>query len=301
MGLPRILGLTGALVAFAALPASIGTSAPLRASANSATFNDSTGESSEAPDITTADVSNTNAGMITFKVNIPNRPTLTEDMLINIDVDSDNNAATGDPETLGAEYSIQLFQGRIDLFRWDGTAFVRSATDPPQASLVYSYAAGATIRISAAELGSTARFKFGAIAISGIKLDQNGDPDFTGARADLAPDPGHGLWSYEVNTAPLRLLARRFTAGKPRAGALYTVRLAAARNDTGAVLESGQVTCKASVAGKALRARTQRFVNKEARCTWLIPSTARGKAMRGSIGVSFEGKTLRKSFAKSIG
>jgi hypothetical protein len=301
MRLPRILGLSGALVAFAALPASVGTSAPLRASAGSATFTDSTGETSEAPDITTADVSNTNAGLITFKVNIPNRPTLTEDMLINIDVDSDNNAATGDPDTLGAEYSIQLFQGRIDLFRWNGTAFVRSATDPPQASLVFSYAGGATIRVSAAELGSTTRFKFGAIAISGIKLDQNGDPDFTGARADLAPDPGHGLWSYEVNTAPLRLLSRKLTAGKPRAGALYTVRLVAARNDTGAVLESGQVTCKASVAGRSLRARTQRFVNKEARCTWLIPSTARGQTIRGSIGVAFEGKTLRKPFAKLIG
>jgi hypothetical protein len=301
MGLLRILGLTAALVAFAAMPASAGTSASLRPAANSATFDDSTGEAAEAPDITTAVVSNTNAGLITFKVNIPNRPTLTEDMLINVDVDSDNNPATGDPETLGADYSIQLFQGRTDLFRWDGTSFTRTGTDPPQASLVYSYAAGASIKISAAELGNTTRLKFGAIAVSGIKLDANGDPDFTNAKADLAPDPGHGLWSYEVNTAPLRLVARKFTAGKPKAGALYTIRLSAARNDTGAVLESGQVTCKASVAGKALRARTQRFVNKEARCTWLIPSSARGKAMRGSIGVAFEGKTLRKSFAKSIG
>jgi hypothetical protein len=222
-------------------------------------------------------------------------------MLLNIDVDADNSASTGDPNTLGADYSIQLFQSRIDMFRWDGTTFTRTGTDPPQASLVFSYAGGATIKISAAELGNTTRFNFGAIAISGIKLDPNRDPDFTNAKADLAPDPGHGLWSYQVNTAPLRLVAKKFTAGKPRAGALYTVRLAAARNDTGAVLESGQVTCKASVAGRALRARTQRFVNKEARCTWLIPSTARGQTMRGSIGVGFEGKTLRKSFAKLVG
>jgi hypothetical protein len=301
MGLLRILGLTAVLVAFAALPASVGTSAPLRPAANSVTFGDSTGEAPDAPDITTAVVSNTNAGLITFKLNIPNRPTLAEDMLINVDVDADNNPATGDPELLGADYSIQLFQSRTDLFRWDGTSFTRTATDPPQASLVFSYAGGATLRISAAELGNTTRFKFGAIVISGIKVDPNGDPDFTNAKADLAPDPGHGLWSYEVNTAPLRLLARKFTAGKPKAGALYTVRLVAARNDTGALLESGQVTCKASVGGKPLRARTQRFVNKEARCTWLIPSTARGKAMRGSIGVAFEGKTLRKSFAKPVG
>jgi hypothetical protein len=96
-------------------------------------------------------------------------------------------------------------------------------------------------------------------------------------------------------------VAKKFTAGKPRAGALYTVRLVAARNDTGAVLESGQVTCKASIGGKPLKARTQRFVNKEARCTWLIPSTARGQTLRGSAGVAFEGKRLVKAFSKSIG
>lgn len=301
MGLLRILGTTAALVALAALPAGAGTSAPLRAAANQVTFDDSTGEIAEAPDITSVVVSNTNAGLITFKLNIPNRPTFTEDILVNVDVDSDNNPATGDPTTLGADYAIQLFRGSADLFRWDGTSFTRTATDPPQTSLVFSYQGGPAIKISAAELGNTTQLNFGAIAITGIKLDQNGDPDFTAAKADLAPDAGHGLWKYEVKTAPLRLVARKFTAGKPRAGALYTAKLTAARNDTGAVLESGRVTCKASIGGRALRARTQRFVNKEAVCSWLIPGTARGQTLRGSVAVAFEGKRLVKAFSKSIG
>jgi hypothetical protein len=300
-GLPRILSLTAALVALAMLPASAGVSAPLRAAANSATFEDSRGENPDAPEITTVVVSNNNAGLITFKINIPNRPTFTEDLLIGIDVDSDNNPSTGDPQSAGADYSIQLFRGQVDLFRWDGQTFSRTANDPPQASLVFEYAAGATIKISAAELGNTTRLRLGALAVSGIVIDANGDPDFTKAKGDLAPDPGHGLWQYEVKTAPLRLVARKFTAGKPRAGAPYTVRLVVARNDTGAVLEGGQVSCKASVAGKALAARTRRFVNKEARCTWLIPSTARGQTLRGSIAVTFEGKKATKSFSKSIG
>lgn len=297
----KILGLTAALAVVAALPSTNGASAPLGSAANSSMFDDSTGESPDAPDITTVVVSNNDAGLITAKINIPNRPTLTEDMLIGIDVDADNNPSTGDPDTLGADYSIQLFQSRTDLFRWDGKSFTRTATDPPQTSLVFSYAGGATIKISAAELGNTTRFNFDAIVISGIVLDTNGDPDFTKAKADVAPDAGHGFWNYKVKTAPLRLLAKRFTAGKPRAGGLYTVRMVAARSDTGAVLGSGQVSCKASVAGRPLAARTHRIVNKEARCVWLIPSTARGQTIRGSIAVVFEGLTVSRSFAATIG
>lgn len=283
------------------LPASAGVSAPLRSAANSVTFADSTGERAGAPDITSVVVSNNNAGLITIKINIPNRPTLTEDMLIGVDIDTDNNASTGDPDTAGADYSIQLFRSSVDLFRWDGRTFSRTANDPPQTSLVFSYAAGPSIKVSAAELGNTTRLALGALAVSGIVIDPNGDPDFTKATADLAPDPGHGLWRYQVKTAALRLVARKFTAGRPRAGGLYTVRLVAARNDTGAVLGSGQVSCKASVAGKALTARTHRIVNKEARCTWLIPSTARGQTLRGSIAVAFEGKKVTKSFVKTVG
>jgi hypothetical protein len=297
----RILGIAAALVALAALPASAGTSAPLRTAANSVTFEDSTGERPDAPDITTVVVSNTNAGLITFKINVPNKPTLTEDVGVDIFVDSDNNPATGDPDFLGAEYAIQLLRGQLDMFRWDGTNFSRTQSDPPQSTLIFSYAAGATIKISAAELGGTTRMNFLADAVSGIVFDQSGDPDFTNAKFDLAPDPGHGFYRYEVKTAPLRLVARKFTAGKPRAGAPYTAKLSAARNDTGAVLVSGKVTCKASIGGRPLKARTQRFVNKEAVCSWLIPGTARGQTLRGSVGVAFEGKRLVKAFSKSIG
>jgi hypothetical protein len=246
-------------------------------------------------------VSNNDAGVITFKIDVPNRPTFTEDLLADLFVDSDGNPSTGDPETVGADYAIELFQSQVNLFRWDGTTFSRSATDPPQSTLSFSYAGGATIKISAAELGNTKRLNFGAIVISGVVVTANGDLDFTNAKADVAPDAGHGFWSYEVKTAPLRLVVQRFVRGKPRAGGLFTVRMVAARSDTEAVLESGQVTCKATVAGRRLTARTHRIVNKEARCVWLIPSTARGKTLRGSISVAFEGLKVSRSFTATVG
>ena len=96
-------------------------------SANSVTYTDSTGEDPQAPDITTIVVSNNDAGIISFQINIPNRPTLTPDMGIFLFIDSDANAATGDPDNLGAEYVIQSLGGEIILFKWDGTDFVGTA------------------------------------------------------------------------------------------------------------------------------------------------------------------------------
>jgi hypothetical protein len=296
--------------ALVVLPAAAGgawtpltAASPARSSANSSTFQDSTGEIPEAPDITSVVVSNTNAGFVTIQVNVPNRPSLTGDMLIGITLDSDNNPATGDQDPVGpgADYAIELFQGQVNLYRWDGTSFTRRGGDPPQASLVFSYARGATIRMNASELGNTKRFSFGVIVISGIVADPNStDLDFSKARADIAPDAGHGLWNYQVRTAALRLVARRFRTDSPTAGRLFTARMAAARNDTGAVLAGGQVSCTATVGGRRLTARTHRFVNKEAVCGWQIPASARGQTIRGSIAVVFEGVRVRRSFARTI-
>ena len=66
-----------------------------------------------APDITTLTTSNTDAGRLSFRVNVPNRPTFGQDMLIELFVDSDNNTSTGDsdPLTAGADYAIEIFGG----------------------------------------------------------------------------------------------------------------------------------------------------------------------------------------------
>ena len=44
--------------------------------------------------------------MITFQVNISNRPALTPDMFLLIFIDSDQNAATGDPQSYGADFLV---------------------------------------------------------------------------------------------------------------------------------------------------------------------------------------------------
>jgi hypothetical protein len=297
----RVIGVT--IVASAVLFCLAGgawssTATPSATTANSVTFQDSTGERPDSPDITTVVVSNTNTGSISFKINGPAR--LTDDMLVGLDVDSDNNPATGDPDT-GADYAIELFRGTANLFRWDGTTFSRRQNDPPQATLTFS---GLTITLNASELGNTARLGFDVIVITGLIIDpSSGDLDFTNARADLAPDPGHGLWNYTVKAVPLRLLAKSFalTPRRPQAGRTLTASMTVARNDTGAVLKGGSVICSATVGGARVAVRVHKFVGSQARCAWQIPSSARGKSIRGSITIVFEGKRISRSFAATVG
>ena len=298
----RVIGVS-AVVSAAVLGTAGGAwtsaSAPAKAAANSQTFQDSTGERADAPDITTVVVSNTNSGELTFKINP--FPRVTDDMLIDIDVDSDANAATGEPDT-GNDYAIEFFRGTANLFRWDGTNFSRRANDPPQATLTFA-GPTPTISINASELNGTKHFKFDVFVITGIVVDSSGDLDFTNARADIAPDLGHGGYDYQVKTVPLRLVAKSFrlSPSRPVAGRTLTADLTVARNDTGATLKGGTVTCVASVGGARVAVRVHRFVGSQARCAWAIPSSARGRSIRGSITVVFEGKKITRSFSAIVG
>src|SRR5262245_49396740 len=124
--LARMRSRPAILIALAALlvgvPAALGGSS--HAAANSQTFNDSVGEDANAPDITSIAVSNDDAGNITLQVNISNRPALTPDMFLLVFLDTDNNSATGDPDSLGADYANQLQAGAIGLFQWNGSDYV---------------------------------------------------------------------------------------------------------------------------------------------------------------------------------
>lgn len=289
-----------ALALGGALPTAA-NAAPAATSANRTTFEDSRGEMANAPDITNVVVSNNDAGRITVTIN--GLPRLVEGMLVGIDIDSDNNPATGsqDPLSLGADYAIELVPGNANLFRWDGTSFTRRSNDPPQSTLVFS-GSELAVSINAAELGNTTRFNFGVVVVTGITTDPQGNLDFTNAQFDAAPDLGHGFWNYTVRVAPLRLLARSFSLSprRPQAGRSLTARLVATRSDTGAVVSGGRVVCAATVGGRRI-AGSGRFVGREARCVWRIPGNARGARIRGSIAVVFEGRRVTRSFSATVG
>jgi hypothetical protein len=56
-----------------------------------AEFQDPSGDSGPGPDITKVSVSSDEAGTITFRVETPNRPTVSANLIVVVYIDSDNN------------------------------------------------------------------------------------------------------------------------------------------------------------------------------------------------------------------
>ena len=68
--------------------------------------------------------------MLSFRINIPNRPTSGRTWSSTCSSTRDANQATGSQELGGVDHVIQLIAGEIMLFRWDGTDYTLSR-DPP--------------------------------------------------------------------------------------------------------------------------------------------------------------------------
>ena len=269
-----------------------------RVANNSQTFNDSVGEDPNAPDITSVVISNDDAGNIAMKINISNRPALTPDMLVLLFLDTDKNPATGDPQSLGTDYAVQLQAGAVDLFKWNGSDYAGTAAS----SLTYSYdATGAAIHIKASDLGGTKGFNFAILAASGIAVDASGNQDFTNEKDDWAPDPGHGFFAYQV-IAKLTLTVQAFVyAPKPaKQGKNFAAGFAATESDTGGPVTKGTVACAATVGTKHLVALTHAVKNGVVACVWHVPLKTKGKTLRGTVALTVQGTTVTRSFAVKI-
>ena len=90
------------------------------------------------------------------------------------------------------------------------------------------------------------------------------------------------------------------TPAKPAAGKPFTLRLVAARSDTGAAVQNGRVTCLGRLGSARLTAQVQRVQGGAATCTWSIPANAKGKTFRGSVAVAFEGLKAQQSYAGKV-
>jgi hypothetical protein len=270
------------------------------AQTNSQTYPDSIGENANAPDITSTVVSNDDAGNITLKVNIANRPAFTPDMAFFFYLDTDNKPTTGDPLLFGTDYVIQLVPDQgVGLFQWNGSDFVFAQS---QASLIYAYdATGPTIHISDSDLGGSKVLDFAVEADSGIVLDASGNPDLTNEQTDVSPDPGHGFFTYDVKAkVTLKQTAFSTAPALARAGKRFSASLAASESDTNGPVAAPTIACKALLAGKALKA-THSFAGGVSTCSWLLPKTkVKGKVVYGSIAITVQGTKLSKSFTARV-
>jgi hypothetical protein len=163
--------------------------APLAGASNSSPYADGAGDASAAaPDLTSVQVSNDDAGTVVFRISIPNRTALEDSDLIAVLVDADGKTGTGCSRgTFGAEYALDVLARRYVFGscvggRWD---FTRRP-----ASFGGSFAESTlTLRVNRRDLGGSNQFAFriGAAATS-----------VADAAYDFAPDVGAGAWSYHV-------------------------------------------------------------------------------------------------------
>jgi hypothetical protein len=259
--------------------------AAARSASNAVTFTDPTGDSGGAADITTVDVSNDDNGAITLKVSLPNRATAEQlsDILV-IAINNDPNASNN----RGAyPFVLFVFSQGVQVMRFDGSRFV--PFDAP--SLRATYSSGPTITFDRADFGISTRLAFFAQI-----RDQNAKV------RDDAPDSS-AAYTYVVTIGPPPLATGPVSAVPtvPVHGKAFSLRLPVTRTDSNTALPDVGVTvrCTGRVGKKAISGRDS-YNGGVATCTFRVPKTSRGKALKAMLTLGYQGATISRSFSSRI-
>jgi hypothetical protein len=295
---------------------------PQRHASNSQTFTDPAGDSGNAPDITTVTVSNDDAGTITFAVTLANRASLSSEDMVLILLDADQNASTGSG---GFDYAIGATAMGSVLLGWNGSDL--AAASAP--TLTASASSGVlTVRINRSDLHGTSGFVFGlgATGDGGDTVSEIAGPwtyqlvlgttTTTPTPTTTTPTPTTTTPATPASTTKVRLLIDSPKTIPVRAGAgkRFTVTFPArfekeepvtvvdastgqTRGDTlisWSPVPSGKMVCDPSVAGKVI-AHSESFKNSQARLSFVIPKTAKGKLLKVSVKITATEKKTGKT------
>jgi hypothetical protein len=257
-----------------------GDEAAVRAPAsNSASFTDPTGDGGAGPDIANTLVSSDDAGNITIRIELPNRPALPATLYTETHIDADSNAATGEPD-FGAEYLLGSDGPAYGLARWNGSAWEGV---PPPASLNASYSSGITYTINASDLGGTTGFRFW--------VGVSEDPAAT-TFSDVAPE--FGLFAYALARTPAVVdLVVPAAVSTPRAGKLFSARAIRLELDNGDVVAPDERTCTLKIAGKVVKPLA-------GGCKWRIPAAAAGKRAVLKVTLAYGEERLARTFTSRV-
>ena len=262
---------------------------PTIAAANTVTYQDSTGENPVSPDIGKVVVSNDDAGLVSFAIQLPNRSTLGWNDYVWINMDTDQNATTGDPP-LGFDYSVQVGEGQTELFRWDPQTL--DWVIAPMTTLRRDWANSTlTVHVGASDLGATSAFTFGVDSASNYS---------DVSTYDWAPDRPP-LWTYQVKLAPVLAVAsldvtpQPAMAGKPMTTKATVTVTRAGKPET--LAPSATVEWRATTAGGvALKpASAQVGEGGVISATWTLAPTLVDTAIDVTVTVTQEGVTATKT------
>jgi hypothetical protein len=289
----RVLAFLAA--AFAACVVTAGAAASSSAPKH---YTDPAGDSGTAADITGIDVSNDDQGQYTFDVTFATAYGSTH--FFEIDLDTDGSTSTGDPASLGADFSLvdDHANHSFDLYKWSGTEWDEAPTSATVSVTIAQDAMSLTVSVNRSEIGDPSAFDFFAYSSEG---------DGSTGRWDDAPS-GSGTFHYALQpTVTLSYGAGESIA--PRAGGLWTVSIVVKRSDTGDFLgPEATIVCAASYKGIKLNATLHTFVSvtvgtiKAAGgvCQWRVPKKLKHKKLAALVTVSFAGQSLKHTFTTVV-
>jgi hypothetical protein len=237
------------------------------ASASNANFwTDPAGDSGSAADVTRIDVSNDDAGNITFQVTYGNRPDgLTDQDEVHIWIDSDANPSTGD--SYGYDYVIALAKGGAVLKH----STAAGLEDTPSSTFTAS-PDGTRANVNHSELANTAKFVFYVATIT--LIDDS---------IDYLPD-GNQVGVYSLTAPRPTKVTVVFAPKTPKAGTRFLATVALAQLENGSSLLAPSVACKGTLNGKPIRATAI-----PGACVWKLPKSAKGKRFAFTIVVDNHG------------
>jgi hypothetical protein len=237
-------------------------------------YSDPIKDAVNAPDFCADERVTNDTQVITIGMHFHNRAALKAGDSISIMLDTDLNQDTGEIGS-GAEYEIALDSAGAQLKRWDGTAFVSTSATPLPMYWVRDYGPMLTLRRKL--IGNPTGFNFVLVSSNGQSSDRA---------------PNAGFWSYSLT--PFALLMKSPSLGRARAGRPFSAAAVVMRSDFNIPLTQGSIRCAAKLAGRPLAGKG-RFANKRVACTWILPRRARGRRLSGSISVTFQHVTGRRS------
>lgn len=147
-------------------------------------YSDAAGDANTAPDITSLEVVETTAGLLTIKLSVGNYQSLPADSWVNLWFDLDSDQRTGDA---GDEALVRYrSDGGLELYAWDGAQLVESST----ANVMASFAAG-VLAVSLPRASIAAAESFGVLAVSS-RAQSLGEDELIAS--DYAPNAGRSAY-----------------------------------------------------------------------------------------------------------
>lgn len=119
--------------------------------------------------------------------------------------------------------------------------------------------------------------------------------------SDLSADGGsfNVIWHATGGPTQLAITGFKTAPAQARAGKKLTASLAVASSDPPA-LSNAVVVCKATVGGVRLKAVSHAMAGADARCTWLLPASSRGRAVSGSVTAVADVSSVMRVFRLKV-